>query len=56
MGEIRKNIIICDEMIANLKHCLERTDHMWEWGIDMWPLDITHIIKEWEKSERINEI
>ena len=54
MGTIKKHIIIDDEIIANLKHCLERTNDMWEYGLDMWPFDIQYIILEWESNANLS--
>ncbi len=50
MGQIKKLIEIDEEDIANLKHCLDVTKDTWVWGVDLWPLTIMHMIKEYEKD------
>jgi hypothetical protein len=52
MGTIKRTIIVDDEDILNLHHCIERTQHMWDSGKDLWPFTILDIIKRYDKYEK----
>lgn len=53
MGQIKKSIVIDDEDILNLKHCIERTQNMWEYGNDLWPFVIMDIIKRYDEIKEL---
>jgi hypothetical protein len=52
MGQIKRTIVIDDEDVLNLKHCIERTQSMWDSSKDLWPFTILDIIKRYDEIKR----
>ena len=48
-------IEINEETYQNLKHCIERTEYIWEPFTDLWPFEIMHIIKEYEYRTEMDD-
>jgi hypothetical protein len=51
MGNIKRTILVDEEDIANLQHCIKRTQFMWDSGEDLWPFTILDIIKRYDKYD-----
>jgi hypothetical protein len=50
MGTIKKQIIIDDEDIANIKECLNAVGKIASAGVDVYPFTLIAIIREYEKA------